>query len=351
MSRRIRLSIIIPVYNVEQYLEKCLDSITEGNVNMLGMLEVIVVDDGSPDKSGELADKYAGQYPCVKVLHQRNAGVAAARNAGIRASCGEWLYFVDSDDWLQAGAITSILQAAEQHPQADILLFDAWQNEGEQQKAWEHASKPFCRTKAEDIRTLQYSALYYPYPDKRRKVSVAAPWDKVYRRDFLLDKQLAFRSELKVLDDMVFNTEAFGAASQVVYTKVKIYHYHYVAASITNSYKPDRVEQDRKVWEYLLDYARRNEAGEEFMRALYCRIIKSFSICCRLCFFHKKNPHSLTQQVSYVNHVWRSQPYRTAFKQVRLRDLEWKLQIMVVVGRLHWSWGVYLLHLAQNRGK
>ena len=81
-KKRIKLSIIIPVYNVERYLEQCLNSIVVGNVNLLGMLEVIVVDDGSLDRSGEIADRFAGQYPCVKVIHQENAGVAAARNTG-----------------------------------------------------------------------------------------------------------------------------------------------------------------------------------------------------------------------------------------------------------------------------
>ena len=147
---------------------------------------------------------------------------------------------------------------------------------------------------------------------------------------------------------MVFNTESFGAAREVVYTKEKIYHYRYVPDSITNNYKSDRVEQDKKVWSYLQEYAKRIGAGDDFARALRCRIVKSFSICCRLCFFNGNNAQSRREKIKYVKQVLASEPYYTAFHKVRLRDLEWKLQIMAIIGRLHWGYGVYLLHVAQN---
>lgn len=349
-KKRAMLSIIIPVYNVEKYLEQCLESIVDGNINVLGMLEIIVIDDGSPDKSGKIADQFAEQYPCVKVIHQKNAGVAAARNTGINEAKGEWLYFVDSDDWLQMGAVTAIIGVTKEHPSADILLFDAWKNTEEKESVWEHFDKPYVWKDSTDIHRLQSCALYYPFPDKNKKVPIAAPWDKVYRKQFLKENDIQFRADLKVLDDMVFNTEAFGAAGEVIYTKHKIYHYRYVADSITNSYKGDRVEQDKRVWGYLEQYAERTAQGDDFARALRCRIVKSFSICCRLCFFHASNPHNHKEQLEYVKQVLKSEPYHSAFKNVRLRDLEWKLQIMTIIVRLRWIKGIYLLHMAQNGG-
>ena len=347
-KKRIKLSIIIPVYNVEKYLDRCLNSIVTGNVNMLGMIEVFVIDDGSSDQSGRIADRYAEQYPCVNVIHQKNAGVATARNIGIKVSWGEWIHFVDSDDWLQTGAIAEIVEVMRKYPTADILLFDAWKNEGKIENSWEHSDKPEVWTDSCDIRHLQYCAMYYPFGNKHRKVPVAAPWDKIYRRDFLKENDICFRDELRVLDDMVFNIECFGAAKEVVYSKEKIYHYRYVSDSITNSYKSDRVEQDMKVWSYLQEYAERTEMGEDFARALRCRIVKSFSICCRLCFFNENNPHNRKEKIKYVKQVLTSEPYYSTFHKVRLRDLEWKLQIMTIIGRLHWGYGVYLLHVAQN---
>lgn len=350
------LSIIIPVYNVEQYLDKCLQSIVVGNVNMLGITEIIVVDDGSPDRSGEIADEFAKQYPCIQVIHQKNAGVAAARNTGITTAHGEWLYFVDSDDWLEAGALANICSIARQHPTADILFLDAWKNAGDTQREWEHFEQPAVWTKQEEIRRLQCGMLYFPFIDKKMRTPLAAPWDKVYRRAFVCDNKLCFQEKLRVLDDMVFNVEAFGIAKEVVYNKTKIYHYRYVSDSITNSYKPDRIEQDKAVWAYLEKYIQKRKSAvawtesdsDEFNRALYCRLIKSFSICCRLCFFHDKNKKTIRQKIAYVKDVLASEPYQTAFQSVRMSDLEWRMKIMAIAGKCRCGWGVYLLYRGQE---
>lgn len=354
------LSIIIPVYNVEKYLDKCLKSIVEGNVNVSGAIEILIVDDGSPDKSGEIADEYAKKYACIKVIHQDNAGVAAARNVGIQKASGEWLYFMDSDDWLEQGAIALILQEARKHSQADIVLFDAYKNMQDSEKKWEHFASEMTFTDRKKILRLQAGVLYFPILGNRgelkTKIPLAAPWDKIYRRKFVKEHRLRFQQHLKVLDDMVFNVEAFGAAQKVIYCKERIYHYRYVSESITNSYKPDRVTQDQMVWAYLNQYAKKQtESGvwdvkqqKYFARALYCREIKSFSICCRLHFFHENNEKSIRGRLKYVGEVLNSNPYQEAFMKVHYRDLEWKLKLMTIMGKLKFPYGVYLLHIGQS---
>ncbi len=95
------ISVIIPVYKVEQYLRECLDSVLSQDYEKL---EVILIDDGSPDNSGAICDEYAAKDSRVKVIHQKNGGAAAAKNAGLRIATGEYLSFVDSDDTLEPGA-------------------------------------------------------------------------------------------------------------------------------------------------------------------------------------------------------------------------------------------------------
>ena len=91
-----KVSIIVPIYRVEKYLSQCVDSLL---CQTLEEIEIILVDDGSPDNCGRIADEYARQDSRVKVIHQENAGLSAARNTGIRAATGEYIGFVDSDDW------------------------------------------------------------------------------------------------------------------------------------------------------------------------------------------------------------------------------------------------------------
>lgn len=352
------ISIIIPVYCVEAYIRQCLDSIVKENVNLLGTVEIIVVDDGSPDASGEIVDQYKREYPHIKVIHKKNAGVAAARNSGICEAQGEWLYFMDSDDWLEAGALAQMCEQIKRYPQADIILFDAYQNIEGKQRVWEHFSREQVWQESEEIRLLQCAMLYYPIMSAKEKtgVSLAAPWDKLYRRAFVEKNKLLFQEQLKVLDDMIFNVEAFGRASMVTYNKGRIYHYRYVPNSITNSYKPNRVQQDRQVWAYLEDYMERQKKeglwsetqSSLFQRALACRIVKSFSICCRLSFFHTQNTKRLSEKRKEVGDILSSDPYHKAFFNARFCDAEWRLKIMLPIGRMRWSYGVWILYQAQR---
>ena len=116
------ISVIIPVYKTEKYLRQCIDSVLSQSFKDL---EVILVDDGSPDSCPAICDTYAETCPKVKVIHQENGGAAAARNAGIRASCGEYLIFLDSDDRWQGGGRLEKLVEAMTARQADVIGFTA----------------------------------------------------------------------------------------------------------------------------------------------------------------------------------------------------------------------------------
>lgn len=348
------LSIIIPVYRVEKYIRRCLGSILNGIRDE--NVEVLIIDDGSPDNSGKIADSCARKHPLIQVIHQENEGVAAARNTGIHLAKGEWLYFVDSDDWLADGAIDILLGKCLESADADIIMFDAWKNTGNRESSWEHFQKEAVWTEKKSVRRLQRGALYFQAANMATSVPLAAPWDKIYKRMFLLQQEISFQPELKVLDDMVFNMAAFGKANKVAYYKEKIYHYRYVPESITNSYTPDRIILDRKVWAYLNNYMIKSFQEDEwaekdkdsFIQAYYCRIIKSFSICCRLVFFHPQNKKNLRHKIEYVKEILGTEPYQTAFHCVAMKNAEWRLKAVIIMGRLKAGGGIYLLHKAQS---
>lgn len=116
-----RLSVVVPVYRVEAYLAVCLDSILAGAG---ADVEVLAVDDGSPDRSGQIADEYARRDPRVRVVRlPRNVGLGQARNAGIDHATGDYLWFVDSDDWLPAGAVPAVLERLSA-TRPDVLIVD-----------------------------------------------------------------------------------------------------------------------------------------------------------------------------------------------------------------------------------
>ncbi len=118
--RFMKLSIIVPVYNVELYLERCVQSIIAQDVDDC---EVLLIDDGSTDRSGELCDELQRRYGCVKVIHQQNGGLSAARNSGINIACGEYITFVDSDDELCRNTLKGNLDFLFTHPEVDMLEY------------------------------------------------------------------------------------------------------------------------------------------------------------------------------------------------------------------------------------
>lgn len=355
--KEVWLSIIVPVYEVERYIIQCLESVVNQGDKASFVVEIIIIDDGSLDNSGKIADSFAQKNPYVRVIHKKNAGVAAARNTGIEEASGEWLYFVDSDDWLAEGAVEKLCNRSREYRDADVILLDAYRNCEEREYNWEHFEKSFIWNEKKHIRKLQAGVLYYPLLGMKTKVPLAAPWDKLFRRNFLLEHQIRFRENLKVLDDMIFCMETFGEASKVAYCKDQVYHYRYVSDSITNSYKPDRVERDKIVWEYLQEYIKRqtekktwtNKEQAYFEQAYYSRVIKSYSICCRLCFFNLQNDKSLHEKIQYALDVMRMEPYAEAFKRIRIINLEWKLKIVTIMGRFKFGIGIYFLHLAESK--
>lgn len=350
------ISIIIPVYNVEKYLEKCvqsiIDDVEEVKNDLKNAIEVILVDDGSTDRSGEIADSFAAVYPYISVIHKQNAGVAAARNTGMKIAKGEWLYFMDSDDWLAKGAVEILCRRGQEFCDMDVILFDAWKNRDQCEQTWEHFSEEKVWDTREDILSLQRGMLYYPSDFRCTKVSLAAPWDKLYRRSFICENHICFTENLRVLDDMIFNMEVFGQAGKVCYCKDKIYHYRYVPDSITNSYKADRIDRDCEVWAYIRTYLQQQvernnwsvKEQQDFLQSFYCRIVKSFSICCRLCFFHRKNRKSFHEKLLYVKEILMKSFYQEAFHNAKLQNAEWKLKAVILFGRVRWVFGIYLLH-------
>ena len=117
----INISVIVPVFNNERYLKRCLDSIIGQS---LSNIEIILIDDGSTDKSGKICDMYAVTDKRVKVIHQKNAGVSAARNTGISIAVGEYIGFVDSDDWIEKQMYEKMFFEAKRS-NSDVVMCDA----------------------------------------------------------------------------------------------------------------------------------------------------------------------------------------------------------------------------------
>lgn len=362
-----KVSIIVPVYNSSKYLDRFMDSILAQTMPQ-GDYEVILVDDGSTDDSGDILDNYAKKYDHMRVIHQWNSGPAAARNAALKKATGEYVAFVDPDDLLEKKYLETAYVMADKN-EADIFIFDAYReyavdddkasDEYVKREMNSHAEYSFTTDNPYHIYSMQRQILY-PYMAARvadmtfnKNVPLAAPWDKLYRRQFLLDQGITYPDNLRVLDDMCFNFRAFGAAAKVSYCPTFLYRYKVVNTSITNSYRADRLAQDQKVFEYLEKEIHTMNLDKmqlgRFMQAYYARIIKSFAISMRLYFFNPQNPKTKKEIKEELRKYLDSAPYKHAIKNIHLHNLEPKLAAFTLACRLKAIWAIEGMYRLEYR--
>ena len=214
------ISVIDPVYNVEAYLPQCVESILSQNHSDL---EVILIDDGSTDRSGGLCDQFAARDSRVRVIHQNNAGAAAAKNAGLRAATGTYLSFVDSDDYLEPNAYGFMLATLLEN-QADAV---------------ECSFREVYRTR--EVPQIVPDGVLEGYDYLLRfpkDFTCALLWNKLYRRD-LFDG--VFFEEGHKIDDEYFTYQGFLKPRRVVRSSHIIYNYRKRASSVMGS--PESAER------------------------------------------------------------------------------------------------------------
>lgn len=362
-TNNICVSIILPIYNAQKYLTRCLGSILSQTMSQ-DNIEVILVNDGSSDLSVSICNEYAYIYDNFRVVHKNNGGAASARNAGLQIAKGEYVAFVDPDDYIDP-AYCELPYNEALRTNADIVIFDADKeypedNAKEQFKSLCHADYPFVTDNTDDIQSMRCQILY-PYMNAKggnssfyKNIPLAAPWDKLYKRSFLISNSLEFPEELEVLDDMSFNFMAFGKAKVVSYIHMPLYHYQVWNSSITNSYRPDRPMQDQKVFRFLISKINEEEVSKNIssshslLQAYYARVIKSFAICCRLCFYNKSNPLDKNYKRQMIIKLMGQEPYFIAFKNVNMAKLEWKLKAVAIAGKMKSEWLLCVLNKLQN---
>lgn len=229
------LSVIIPVYNVEKYLAKCIDSVLAQGINEI---EIILINDGSKDSSGEIADRYASSDARIKSFHVPNSGSGKARNYGLDHANGEYVTFIDSDDWWIDGSLGGILNRLIE-TDADIALFDYEKGNADGSVSPIHmASEPLSFDSPVEINNVA-RAIVNPVSGfiGGARVSMSV-WSAIFRRTLLTHR---FRSEREIVsEDLLFKVEAVLKSHKVIYLPVIVNHYRYTLGSLTNTFLTDK---------------------------------------------------------------------------------------------------------------
>ena len=249
------ISVIVPVYKVENYLDCCVQSIVNQTYSNL---EILLIDDGSPDASGAMCDAWAEKDSRIRVIHQENAGGGAARNAGLDAARGERIAFVDSDDYIAPDCYQYLHTLLEEG--ADIAECDFVETE---------RNDAVFGTDAGEI------SFYTPLEAMRCHIRDTAfrqlIWNKLYRRDLLVDHQIQFTSEVRWAEDLVFNMQYLEYANVLVSIPEAGYYYVQNPQSICHTQiNPASIVQNKiQTFRYYKDLYTRLGMYEEVRPQLY----------------------------------------------------------------------------------
>jgi glycosyltransferase involved in cell wall biosynthesis len=207
MRQDIKVSVIVPVYRVARFLPKCIESIQRQDYQNI---EIILVDDGSDDESGEICDEYAGKDPRITVIHKPNGGVSSARNVGLDGAHGEYVCFVDGDDYVMADYVSYLLNLLEDN-NADISVTTAMFGNFNEKQSNDMSIQVYDAVKATEL------MLCYRFP--------IGVYCRMFRRSFIERHGIRFRIELFIGEGFNFNMDSIQRANKIVVGHRKVYYY------------------------------------------------------------------------------------------------------------------------------
>lgn len=246
------VSVIVPVYNVEKYLTKCIESILSQTFRGF---ELILVDDGSTDKSGLICDRYAQKDERIRCIHKQNGGLTSARLAGYRASTGAYICFIDSDDHVSTDYLNKLMTAMEEN-QVDVAMCSYYVEDAKHSTAVSLPYEPKVFTDPKEVEQLFVCAfLGMRIAGENVRGFV---WNKMYRRALITEG--CFLSEREYfLEDHLFNLRYFENVRSVCVLPDALYYYFQNTASLTTVYRNQKWEKYKKLFAFFMRYAEEHE--------------------------------------------------------------------------------------------
>jgi len=256
----VKVSVIIPVYNVEKYLEKCLESVINQTFEDI---EIICINDGSTDNSLEILNNYSKKYDKIKVFTQDNKRQGAARNLGLNKSFGDYIYFIDSDDYLELNTIGMLYDNAVSNNSDIVVSKIARFNDDSDKIDYSIPGFDF----ETQFKNVDFNNFTFNYKDIKQYVlnRSFAPWMKLFKKEFLLDNNLRFVENL-AFEDVLFHIQTFLKAESISFSPNFFYYYRNNPNSTVNTSKngSDIFKIIDLVEEYLVENNFMDEFREEF---------------------------------------------------------------------------------------
>ena len=257
-----QISIVVPVYNVEKKLNKCLYSLTQQTFTDF---EVVLVDDGSSDSSASICDEYADKDSRFRVIHQKNQGVSCARNNGIASSNGKYVTFIDSDDYVSEEFLEELYRCIVDN-NSDIAMCNFFQiDDGTTEKFMNHEFSNNTCLDRNGIENILYNNVFY----NKNTTGYFCLWNKIFRKDLLLDNNITMDTEMSFGEDMLFFMTCLRFCRNIAFTDKALYYYYQGETGLFLRYRRNLIDDLIKCYTSLLKQTKPEQ----------CDIIGQLSLC------------------------------------------------------------------------
>lgn len=321
-----KVTVIVPVYNTERYLEQCVCSVTG---QTYPNLEILLIDDGSKDHSGSMCDGFAREDGRIRVVHKINGGLSSVRNHGIKEAKGDYIMFVDSDDWLDTDAVEMLVSCAE-NTQADVVKYNyvreymdkqlVKRNTFLEERAYTGAE---CRKVCRQVLGLTGDEMSHP----ESMNFLASCCFYMYKRQLLLDSNVKFVDTRQIgsFEDGLFNFSVFQHIKCFAYIDRAFYHYRKTnVTSLTSVYRENYICKSVKLAEYLKNEVYASHSGDYFREAYNNRMVYT---AMEIAFNAMANRAPFYVKYREINEALHHPSFVEAFKEFSLRPLglKWKV--------------------------
>ena len=326
MNNQPLISVIIPVYNVEQYLPQCLSSVTN---QTYPNLEIICVNDASTDGSLEILNQYEENDRRVRVIEKQNEGVSRARNVGLQSANGEYVMFVDADDWIETDTCEKAL-AAMNNNEADVVMW-SYVSEYGVTNSRKTIFPDYCVFERQEIlnrlhrRFIGIVGEELEHPELAD--AICPVWGKLYKRGLIVHSGAAFidLAEIGTYEDGMFNLEIFFYANKVVYLNQCLYHYRRSnTTSVTSAYREKLFGLWQNLYKRMEQYIQEKNLPAIYNEALKNRIaLGVLGLTLNVSSAQK----SFLEKRRELREILKSEKYHTALKLLDISGMpkKWKL--------------------------
>ena len=315
------VSIVIPCYNAEAYLPTAIGSVVKQEEQNW---ELLLIDDGSTDRTPSICDDFALRDGRIRVFHKRNEGVSVSRNIGIEKANGEYVSFLDADDWFADTALTSYREAVKR-VESDIYIFNNYQNKGKSEKKRPHFKDELFTRSERDLKWFMIDTLFPYYDELKNQIivgNIRAVHGKLYRNSFLRENKLVFNKELSIAEDALFNFYAYKFARSVSMHDDYVLHYRISPISVMHKYNKDIDRtNDTIMKKFSIAMGRSLDEDEDFKIAYLGMAAECVFRSLKLNYLHPLNKDSFSERKKMVNKYISSPQISKALKYNRIENL------------------------------